>query len=161
MNIQDESTKQDRADKQYDRLIELINYYVQLTWLIFGAFLLSETVLLGVVATAANDGPRLLVFGTGVLGLLLTLPWWSSYRYNHALYLLRIAEARKLEPQVGNFFSSGNKLIAGEIFESPIGPISIPWLSRKLPPSKSVSLLISLYALTFFVILVSYWPWLG
>ena len=159
MSNQSATTEQHNVDKQYDRLISLIQYYVQLTWLIFGAFLLSQTVLLGVIATAAKDGSRFFVFGAAILGLLLTLPWWSSFRYNHALYLLRIAEARKLEPQVGSCFTTGSKLIDGDIIESPIGPISIPWLSRVLSPSRSVSMLIFLYAFSFTVLAVCYWPW--
>ena len=101
----------DKDDKQYDRAIALIQYYVQLFWLIFGAFLLAETVLLGAIASVAKDGPNAFVFGGAILGLLLILPWWASFRYNHALYTLRVHEARSLEPTVGTFFTNGKELI--------------------------------------------------
>lgn len=52
-------------DKQYDRAITLIQYYVQLMWFIFGAFLLAETVLLGAVASVAKDGSKPASLGFG------------------------------------------------------------------------------------------------
>jgi hypothetical protein len=149
----------ENAHKQYDRVLMLIQYYVQLTWLIFGAFLLAETVLFAAIAAAAKDGPRLFVFLAAALGLLLTLPWWSSFRYNHALYLLRVAEARKLEPLAGTFFTSGAELISGVTVQSTFGPISIPAFARELSPSRSVQFLIFLFAVSFASVAVAYWPW--
>jgi hypothetical protein len=44
------------SEKQYELAITLIQYYVELFWLIFGAFLLAETVLIGAIASIAKDG---------------------------------------------------------------------------------------------------------
>ena len=122
---------------QYDRGLTLIDYYVQLSWLVFGAFLLTETMLLAGIASVAKDGPCLWVFGGSLLGFVLAFPWWTSFRYNHALYLLRVTEARKCEPSAGNFFTNGHELIKGKWFLDPSGrKVRIPRLARLLPPSR-------------------------
>jgi hypothetical protein len=145
------------GDKQYDRAITLIQYYVQLFWLIFGAFLLAETVLISAIAAIAKDGPDAFVFGGSILGLLLVIPWWATYRYNHALYALRIHEARSLEPAVGTFFTNGKELIDRGV--SSLDPkIRIPCLARCLAPRHSVFSLIVVFAVAFFVILVTHLP---
>lgn len=144
-------------EKQYDRAITLIQYYVQLMWLVLSAFLLAETVLLGAIAAVAKDGPDAFVFGGALLGLILVIPWWTSFRYNHALYALRVFEARSLEPQVGSFFTNGRVVI--ESGSSPLDrSIRIPWLARRLAPRHAVSFLIWVFAASFVVILISYHP---
>ena len=120
----------------YDRAITLIQYYVQLMWFIFGAFLLAETVLLGALASLVKDGPSPLVVGVAVVGMLLTIPWWTSYRYNHSLYRLRVAEALRLEPGTGESFTTGKRLIDGQPYVAEFGPISIPRLARILSPNE-------------------------
>ena len=141
--------------KQYDRALVLIQYYVQVQWLVFGAFLLSETVLLAAIASVAHGFPNL-VFAGAILGLLLTLPWWTSFHYNHSLYLLRIYEARDLEPAEANFFSNGNKLIEGQtLFD---GKVCIPKLARFLHPRRSCDLLIYSFIVVFILFMVDYFP---
>jgi hypothetical protein len=116
-------------------------------------------VLLAAIVTVAKDGPEYFAFATSVFGLLLTIPWWSSFRYNHALYLLRVAEARALEPQAGSFFTAGSELIDGNSERTSIGLISIPRLARVLSPSRSVQFLIALFFAAFFFLAAKYWPW--
>jgi hypothetical protein len=145
------------TEKQYDRAITLIQYYVQLVWLIFGAFLLTETVLIGAIASVAKDGPDAFVFGGAILGLILIIPWWTSYRYNHALYTLRVREAYSLEPANGTFFTNGKTLI--DTGATSLDPdIRIPRIARIFAPRHSVSSLIFIFAVAFIIILVSYWP---
>ena len=140
--------------KQYDRAITLIQYYVQLMWLIFGAFLLAETVLIAAIASIAKDGPALLVFCGSILGLILAAPWWASFRYNHALYLLRMNQARTLEPAEATFFTTGKQLVDGASVEG----VQISRLARALSPRRSCDFLIFVFALVFAALAVSYWP---
>lgn len=155
-----QTSPQPDIHKQYDRLITLIQFYVQVTWFVFGAFMITETVLLGAIAAAATpkDGPKPFVFGSALIGLLLTIPWWTSFRYNHALYLLRISEARNLEPAAGTFFTTGKQLIDGKHKESDIGRIAIPRTARILSPSRAVLFLIAIFFVAFAVILAVYHP---
>jgi hypothetical protein len=145
------------SEKQYELAITLIQYYVELFWLIFGAFLLAETVLIGAIASIAKDGPDAFVFGGSILGLLLVIPWWATYRYNHALYALRVHEARSLEPSAGTFFTNGKELIDTG-FSSLDSKIRIPYLARRLAPRHSVLSLIAIFAAAFLVILIGHWP---
>ncbi|MCL4786332.1 MAG: hypothetical protein KJ070_05985 [Verrucomicrobia bacterium] len=151
------SDSKQAADQQYGRAIELIQHHVQLFWLVFGAFLLAETMLTGAIATIAKDGPDAFVFGVSIIGLLLVIPWWTTYRYNHALYSLRVHEARSLEPAEGSFFTNGKELIERGV--SPLDPkIRIPSFARWLAPRHAVLSLIVIFAVSFLVILLAYRP---
>lgn len=158
------NTKEDtiydiKLQKKYDRAILLIQYYVQLMWLIFGAFLLAETVLLGALVQIANNGPKELIFGGSIIGLLLTYPWWASFKYNHALYLLRMSEARTCEPEEGSFFSTGYDLTKGKVLDADqMGEIRIPRMARLMRPANSVTILICIFALAFLFIAIKYRP---
>jgi hypothetical protein len=149
--------ERERKDKQYDRAISLIQYYVQLTWLVYGAFLLAETVLLGAVAQIAKDQHELAIGGS-ILGLFLAIPWWASFKYNHSLYLLRMSEARACEPDTGTFFTSGGDIIGGKTIHDPaMGAISIPRLARFLRPARAVTWLIYIFAATYALIAWKCW----
>lgn len=145
----------DRNDKNYDRVITLIQYYVQLFWLVFGAFLLSETVLLGGIASVAKDGHDEWVFAGALFGFILCIPWWTSFQYNHAFYQLRINEAKTFEPAAGRFFLNGQDLFDGKV----VLKVSIPKYAIKLRPKKSVSFLIIMFALAFLSIAIVKNPW--
>ncbi|MBU1099796.1 MAG: hypothetical protein KKA84_05255 [Bacteroidetes bacterium] len=145
----------ENIQRQYDRAISLVEYYVQLTWLVFGAFLLTETVLLAAIASISDKSgsSENWVFGGAILGLILTYPWWASFRYNHTLYLLHLTEAVKSEPVTGLFFTNGKRLIDGEAFLGPLQEsIKIPWAARLRTPNFSVQLLIVAFIIVFMLI---------
>ncbi len=141
--------------KQYDRAISLVEYYVQVTWLVFGAFLLTETILLAAIVSISDKcgTHEKWVLGGALLGLILSYPWWASFRYNHALYLLHLTEAENCEPENGCFFTNGKALINGKSFSGPRKEkIKIPWAARLVSPSMSVNLLIIIFAMVFILI---------
>jgi len=129
----------------YEHALTLIEHQFQIFWLVFGAFLLAETVLLGGIGSMARDGPPELVCAASLLGFVLTVPWWTSYRYNHAMYVLRIMQARQFEPASGSFLTEGQKLIDGETVHG----VTMPCLARLLPPRKADAFLIFAFALAF------------
>lgn len=104
------------AEKEYDRAISLIQYHTQLLWQEFGAFLLAETVLIGFLGTALTQekaivGKNWLIFGGATLGLLLCLPWWSTFQHNYQYYRLRMAQAKRLEKGLaGTLLTEGEDL---------------------------------------------------
>jgi len=154
-----EAINDKNSKKQYDRAIALIQYYVQLMWLIFGAFLLAEVILLGALLQIAKDGPQELIFGGSIVGLLLAYPWWASFKYNHALYLLHMSKARACEPKEGTFFTTGYQLIQGKGIEADqMGTINIPRMARLMGPAKAVTSLIWVFVLAFILIAVKYRP---
>jgi len=146
-----------RKAKRYDRAIVLIQYHVQLLWLMFTAFLIAETVLLGAIAQIAKEQNNL-AFGGSILGFLLVFPWWTTFRYNHAMYLLRISEAKSCEPEIGTFFLTGDELIKGnKITPKGMDPISIGCFSRFLNPKKAITVLIVAFAVSFLLIGILKW----
>jgi hypothetical protein len=145
----------DKKEKDYDRAITLIQYNVQLFWLVFSAFLLSETVLLGAIISIAMDDASGWMFAGSIFGLLLCLPWWTSFKYNHSFYQLRINEARNCEPSAGLFFSNGLEIIKG----NKVLDVSLPKYAVALNPKRAVSLLIIMFVLAFLSIAISKNPW--
>jgi hypothetical protein len=59
---------------------------------------LAETVLLGAIAQVFETGPKELVFAGALVGLLLVLPWWTTFEYSRFFYLLRLQQAKEFEP---------------------------------------------------------------
>ena len=149
----------------YREALELVRYEGALMWQIFGAFLLAHTVFLAISLGTALDGSvlvswRLGAFCAGLLGLLLCLPWWSSYRRSSSYYILRMAQAREKEPPnwdlidgVGRRFSNGNCVMVGGQCHKIRG--AAKWLRTK----RGVPALIISFVLAYaFVIAVS-GPW--
>lgn len=98
----------------YELAIALIDQQLQVFWLVFGGLLLAETVLLGGIMSISKDGsPFVVLLGAG-LGCYLVLPWWRSFNHNHALYVLRIMQARSFEADGKGFFHEGQSLIDGD-----------------------------------------------
>ena len=144
------------SQEKYSVAITLIQAQVQLFWLIFGAFLLSETVLLAAVTSIDKNDSNNLIFWGSILGILISLLWLTTFNYNHAFYQLRIFEARELEPNTGEFFMNGRKLYEGK----SVLDIKIPWIVRKLRPKISLWLLIVFYDMAFICLAILNLPWL-
>lgn len=145
-------TQKNDEDTNYDRVIILIQYYVQLFWLVFGAFLLSVTVLLGGLVAIIESAPSEWIFAGAIFGFLLCIPWWTSFQYNHAFYLLRINEAKSFEPAASGsrFFLNGEDLYMGKT----VYDVKLPRYAVWLRPKKSVSLLIVLFVIAFLSIAI-------
>src|SRR5665213_2163290 len=91
----------EQKQRNYDRAITLVQNQVQLFWLVFSAFLLSETVFLGSIASAIKDSTNIAEVLVGaIFGFLICAPWWTSFKYNHAFYRLRIYEAKQYEQDI-------------------------------------------------------------
>jgi hypothetical protein len=141
---------------QYGNAISLIEHQIQIFWLVFGAFLLAETVLLGAIISILKDGPKVVIFVGSVAGLLLVFPWWTSFRYNHTMYRLRMMQARAFEPECGSFFDEGRLLIEEH---QEVRGVKMPWSARVLPQRWADAVLVVLFAIAFFFLAVWYRPW--
>lgn len=131
--------------ERYGWALELVQYEIQRLWVIYGTFLLAETVLLGGVAQVLAQGPQELALVGSVIGLLLVIPWWATFEYTRSFYLLRIAQAREFEPHVATFLSEGHDLSRG----IPIKGVKIGRFVRFLRPQRSGWFLMGLFAIAF------------
>lgn len=153
------SKKNDVADKEYDRAISLMQYQTELLWTEFGAFLLAETVLIGFLGTAlAQEGPNIggnvLIFGGAILGLILCIPWWSTFRHNYEYYVLRIEQAKRHEAALGiTLLTEGDELSLGKKLNINGRVLHHPWLVRVLPPRRAVNLLIIIFVIVFIALI--------
>jgi hypothetical protein len=158
-------TNSDVADKEYDRALSLMQYHIGLLWEEFGAFLLTETVLIGFLGTALAQkepmiGKNWVVFGGAILGLILCFPWWSTHWHNYRYYQLRIEQAKRHEAKLGiSLLTEGEKLSSGSAVIINGKKLRHPWLARLLPPRRAFSLLIILFGAAFSILIVITGPW--
>ncbi len=135
--------------EKYSFALDLMKYQIQTLWTIFGIFLIAETVLLGALARIFNDGPKEIVFVGALIGLFLTIPWWTTFEYARGFYLLRINQAKQFEPAAGSLLTEGHDLSEGP---NPIRGVKIGAFVRFMSHHRSGSYLIVLFAVTFFLI---------
>ena len=153
------------AKEEYDRALSLMQYHIQLLWQEFGAFLLVETVLIGFLGTSlaqeiTSTPNSLLAFGGATLGLLLCLPWWSTYWHNYKYYELRIVQARRHEITLGiSLLTEGKNLSSGEGVKIDGITIRHPFSARLLPPRRAMPGLIILFGFAFLALIAITWPW--
>lgn len=154
--------------KDYDRAIDLMKYHAQVVWQIFGTSLITETVILGFIGNAfakchkLNDENNHFLFWGSIFGLILIMPWLSAFLYTYKQYILRIFQAKKHESTkgIGKLLTEGKKLseegkvcVDGE-------PLSLSWISKKLPPKASYILIMIFFALAYIVLAILSNPWI-
>lgn len=110
---------------------------------------MAETVLLGDIAQVFETGPKELVFAGALVGLLLVLPWWTTFEYSRFFYLLRLQQAKEFEPTVVCFLTEGNALANGE---GKVRDLRIARFVRFMRPQRAGWFLMILFTLSFFAI---------
>lgn len=157
------NNERETANKEYEYALSLMQYQTQLLWQEFGAFLLAETVLIGFLGTVlAQDHTQVnnnwLVFGGAFFGLILCIPWLSTFLHNYEYYLLRIGQAKRHENILGfALLTEGAELDSGLCIGKKIYHHS--WLARTLPPKHSVRFLIFVFAIAFGILIIISRPW--
>jgi hypothetical protein len=79
--------------KEYKLAISLMEYHTNLLWLEFGAFLLAETIILGILGQMIIQNEshnRILITAVSTFGLILCIPWGTTFEHNYKYYHLRI-----------------------------------------------------------------------
>jgi hypothetical protein len=161
------NSKTDEAliEKKYDRAISLMQYQTELLWKEFEAFLLAETVLIGFLGNAlikedAIIGKNPLVYWGAILGLIICIPWLSTFLHTYEFYNFRMAQAKRHEEELGfELLSEGKKLSSGDEVVIDFKRFRLAWLARFLPPRCAVGLLISLFGIAFSMLLILTRPW--
>jgi hypothetical protein len=144
--------KKKLAMKEYEIAISLMEYHTNLLWLEFGAFLLAETILLGILGQMVIQEERqwLPIIFISIFGLILCIPWWATFEHNYKYYRLRIEEARKLEPVLGfSLLSDGSLLSRGETIPFDKECLRLCFLARLLPPRRAVPFMIIFFVIIF------------
>lgn len=150
---------------EYEASLGMVQYEGQLLWTILGAFLLTETVLLGMIGGTIVQkamGPQwnIPVFTGALLGFLLAFPWWGAFRRNSAYYRFRIYQARRFEEDLGfslltegaDFSEGDEQVIDGTCHQ-------IPFMGRALRTKVSARLLIIAFGALYLLLAVLYGPW--
>ncbi len=107
----------ERAAREYETAVTMLQDTGQTVWLLNGAYLLAMTVLLGAVASllGQTDVPRWVFKAGGVVGVLLCLLWWGSFERAYSFYNYRMDFARSLERQIGyRVLTEGKALSDGQ-----------------------------------------------
>ena len=163
-----QSTNQgsDRAEREYDRAILLMQYHTDLLWKEFSAFLVANTVLIGFLGTALADKEPIvrnnwLVFFGSFLGFLICVLWCATFLHNYEYYKLRVFQAKHLESALGiSLLLKGGELSEGDSFDMGKEKLQLPWLARRLPPRDAVPWLIRLFGIAFGILMIITAPWI-
>ena len=151
--------------EKFKCLLEYFKYEELLSWQIFGAFLLAHTVFLAFILSAGFREKELLgwdpgIFITAVVGFLLCVAWWASYRRSSAYVLLRRAQTREEEPSDLNLiggeaegYSEGNSMIVGGTRYEIEG-----WLARRLKTRHGMAFVIIVFFVVYLFVIVSRSP---
>jgi hypothetical protein len=155
-------------EKEYEQALSLMEYHTGLLWEEFGVFLLAETVLVGFLGSALVSAMQtqrlvsenLVVFFGSILGILLCIPWYATFQHNYQYYRLRIEQAKRHESVLGTtLLSEGYMLSSGKALTISGTKLRLPLLARHMPPRRAVPLLISLFAITFLILIIITGPW--
>lgn len=134
----------------------MARYEGRVRWQIFGAFLLAQTVLLGLLGgdvsslRQASFGRSVLGAGS-VLGLLLSIVWALTFLRYTRFYTLRNHQARAIESETDyELFTEGYRFSHGETIDrlEPLDADQYPrWIEQKLHGRVVGTVLIVLFAL--------------
>lgn len=131
--------------ERYGWALQLMQYEIQRLWVVFGTFLLAETVLLGAVAQLVVQGARALGLAGALMGFVLVIPWWAAVEYARAFYLLRVAQAKELEPHSASLLTEGHALSQGV----PVKGVRVGLLVRYMRLQRSGYFLMLAFAAQF------------
>jgi hypothetical protein len=109
------SPEEQRA--RYQAALEQARHDYAMAWLVFGSVFVGQTVLLGFVgfALSSTQTPRAEYVVAAVVGILLWVPWFTSFERNTANHLFRVAQASSIEPDGWNILrDSGYRHSQGE-----------------------------------------------
>jgi hypothetical protein len=136
--------------KEYKLAISLMEYHTNLLWLEFGAFLLAETIILGIL------GQMIIQNESHNRILILCIPWGTTFEHNYKYYHLRIEQARELEPKLGfSLLATGRVLSHGETVQINKECLRFCFLAKMLPPRRAVPALIILFVILFILMIIS------
>lgn len=137
-----------------------MQYATQLLSQQFGVFMVAETVIVGFLGNALRDGNKLVlgenswVFWGAIIGLIICVFWYSTFVYNHTFYLLRMAQAKRHEENLGfRLFAEGNVLNKEKKLKIDGSPISYK-LFRWLQPYPAMKSLIFLFTGLFIFLII-------
>jgi hypothetical protein len=163
----DQPSKNNGAEdlNKFQAALQLLQYEQQILWLIFGAFLLPQTVLLGFLLDSALKADPNHLWHVGrfiiaLLGLLICVPWFAAYKRNAAYYFFRMSQAKAAEPtewyllrEEGENFADGHEVkINGE-------PHQLPCLSRAIRTRSAIPMLMLLFPIIYIVLMLLNVPW--
>jgi len=148
------------AEEEYKYAITLMQYATQLLSQQFGVFMVAETVILGFLGNALRVNNELVldennwVFSGALIGLVICVFWWSTLVYNHKFYLLRMAQAKRHEANLGfRLFTEGKELSEGKKVKIDGDEITNK-LFKWLQPYPAMRLLIALFSGIFIFLII-------
>lgn len=150
----------------YRIILDYSKFEGESQWKVFSAFLIAHTVFMAFLLQsgftsnpicAYNPG----VFIAGILGVILCFLWLASYHRNKGYCDLRLAQAKKFEPDDMKLvkdeniekFSNGNEIIVEDTC------LQIGWAGRISRTRRSVPFLIYVFALFYIIAFIIKGPW--
>lgn len=160
------SNNAEELEKLYERTIDLLSMDAQVLWQSSEVFLLANTILFAFITPHIFDlttnqlltKPNPAIWVLSILGLIVSVFWYFSYRRTSNYFKFHIAQAREREPEDwhlmngdGKSFSEGTRI---EIFEKKYS-VGI----GKFFKNHNIAWIIPLFILAYLIVFFITSPW--
>lgn len=148
-----------KAEKGYELSISLMQYHTQLLWQEFGVFLITQTIIIGFISSLLSNevSNKNWINYLAIFGLLICIPWYSTFLHNYQYYLLRIEQAKKYEKTLGlDLILEGKKLYSNDGIMIGNQKLRQSLFTKIFAPKDVFPLLILGFALAFLIIFLNF-----
>ncbi len=109
------SPEDERA--RYLAALGVAQHDYEMAWLVFGSVFVGQTVLLGFIGFALSSSSqpsRWTLEAAALLGILLWVPWFTTFQRNTGMHAFRVHLAASIEPAGWNILRGLGKLYADD-----------------------------------------------
>ena len=149
----------------YKILIDLYKYEGQISWQIFGIFLIAHTVFISFLMNSVFNDEKLFFsniddFISSIIGILLSIFWLSCRQRNAGYHMLRLHQAKALEDDNLTIFKGDSDELAQSnrvIIDNTSIKIEFP--GNKIKTKTSARFVIWIFFIFYLFIFISRGPW--
>ena len=149
----------------YKILIDLYKYEGQISWQIFGIFLIAHTVFISFLMNSVFNDEKLFFSNIGdfisrIIGMLLCVLWLACRQRNAGYHMLRLNQAKFLEDEKLKIFKGeSDELAQGNQININNTPIKIEFPGNYIKTKISARIVIGIFFLFYLFIFIIRGPW--
>lgn len=150
-------------DKKKDEASDIYSYAFKLTlnegsvlWNSSNGFLIANTIIVAIIANIlpyiGEKNNPLILLGIAIIGFLISLLWFLSYRRRSDYYKFHIAQAKEVEPPSWKLLADkGERFANGEIVHIGEAHYQLGRLSR-IRTNRLMTVFISIFLLAYIIL---------
>ena len=147
---------------EYKLLIDLYKYEGQISWQIFGIFLIANTVFISFLMRSVFGDSKLVEvffnlgdFISSIIGMLLCILWLACRQRNAGYHMLRLNQAKSLEDEKLKIFKGeSDELAQGNQININNTPIKIEFPGNYIKTKNSATIVIGIFFIFYLSIFI-------